>query len=123
MKLQTTRTDGRNVFTAYGDDYVSVNAQRHDVNLIVFPDRLIERWTQASNDTLASSDMAVLASLEADILLLGTGNQIRFPSPALCQPLIRAGKGLEVMDIHAACRTYNILVGEGRYVAAALIFS
>lgn len=123
MKLQLARSEGWNTFTAYGDGYVSVNAVRHNSSVVVLPYRLIERWTTASFETLAPTDFDFLATLDAEIVLLGTGNQLRFPHPGLLQPLMRARKGLEVMDTYAACRTYNVLVGEGRKVAAALIFS
>ena len=123
MKLQPTPSDGRNIFTAYGDGYVSINAVRFSNNLVVLPERLIEKWTEASFTTLTANDFDFLASLDAEIVLLGTGNQLRFPRPELLQPLMQARKGLEVMDIQAACRTYNVLVSEGRNVAAALIFS
>ena len=53
----------------------------------------------------------------------GTGKQARFPHPELLQPLIQAHKGLEVMSVDAACRTYNLLISEGRQVAAALMLS
>jgi len=53
--------------------------------------------------------------------LIGTGARFQFPEPALLAPLQKAGIGVEVMDTQAACRTYNILLGEGRSVAAALI--
>jgi uncharacterized protein len=122
MKLKLAQSDGRNAFTAYGEGYVSVNAIRHHDNLVVLPDRLIPEWTQASFATLTLADFELLAALDTEIVILGTGNQLRFPRPELLQPLISAQKGLEVMDIQAACRTYNILVGEGRKVAAALIF-
>lgn len=112
-----------NVVTAYGDDYVSVNAVRHSANLIVLPSRIIENWTLSRFEDLALDDCALLAALEVEVLLLGTGNQLRFPRPELLQPLIAVNKGLEVMDLQAACRTFNILAGEGRSVAAALIFS
>ena len=65
----------------------------------------------------------MIASLDTDTVRLVTGNLIRFPRPELLRPLIQAQKGLEVMDIQAACRTYNVLIGEGRKVAAGLIFS
>jgi uncharacterized protein len=123
MKLKLAQTEGQNAFTAYGEGYVSVNAIRHSSNLIVLPDRLITDWTQASFETLRVSDFELLAALDCEILLLGTGNQLRFPRSELLRPLVQAQKGLEVMDIHAACRTYNVLIGEGRKVAAALIFS
>ena len=58
----------------------------------------------------------------AQIVLLGTGPRQRFPHPRLTAALASAGIGLEVMDVQAACRTYNILVAEERKVAAALLF-
>ena len=122
MKLQLAQSEGWNTFTAYGDDYVSVNAVRHKTSLVVMPFRLIENWTSASVETLAIADFELLASLETEIILLGTGNRLQFPRPELLQPLMAARKGLEVMDTHAACRTFNILVAEKRKVAAALIF-
>ncbi|WP_301100832.1 Mth938-like domain-containing protein [Propionivibrio sp.] len=123
MKLKLTKTEGQNAFTAYGEGYVSVNAVRHSSNLIALPDRLITDWTQACFETLRVADFEMLAALDTEIVLLGTGNLLRFPRPELLRPLIKAQKGLEVMDIQAACRTYNVLIGEGRKVAAALIFS
>ena len=60
--------------------------------------------------------------LQAEIVLLGTGPRQRFPHPRLTAALASAGIGLEVMDVQAACRTYNILVAEERKVAAALLF-
>jgi len=123
MKLQLAQTGDLNSITAYGDGYVSVNAVRHNDNLVVLPDRLILDWTRATFDTLCVADFEVLASLDAEIVLLGTGNQLRFPRPELLRPLVQVQKGLEVMDVRAACRTYNVLISEGRKVAAGLIFS
>jgi len=121
MKLQLEKTDGLNTFTAYGEGYVSVNGIRHNCNLAVLPDRLLPNWTLATFETLGAADLELLASLDAEIILLGTGNQLRFPNPELLRPLVQAQKGLEVMDLPAACRTYNILVGEGRKVAVGLL--
>lgn len=122
MKLQIAPTEGQNTVTAYGEGYVSVNAVRHSDNLVVLPDRLIAGWTQASFETLSVADFELLAALDSEIILLGTGNQLRFPRPELLQPLVKAQKGIEVMDIQAACRTYNVLISEGRRAAAALLF-
>lgn len=123
MKLQLEKTVGLNAFTAYGDDYVSVNAVRHTENLIVLPDRLIPAWTSADFASLSLADFEQLAALESEIIILGTGRLLRFPPAELMQPLIGAQKGLEVMDLKAACRTYNVLLGEKRQVAAALLFA
>ncbi len=123
MKLQLAQTEGWNTFTEYGEDYVSVNAVRHQDNLIVLPYQLIEKWTPASFSTLSRTDFDFLATLDAEIILLGTGKLLRFPSPELMQSLMQARKGIEVMDTQAACRTFNVLAGEKRKVAAALLFS
>lgn len=121
MKLHLAKTDGMYAFTGYGDGYVAVNGKPHHCNLLVQPQQLTPEWTKASFETLTIEDFAILAGLDTEILLLGTGARLRFPPPALMQPIYAVGKGLEVMDTSAACRTYNILVAEGRKVACALL--
>ena len=123
MKLHTSNIDGLNIFTAYGEGYVAVNAVRYGHSVIVLPNRVIEAWTTADTESLALADFELLAALDAEIVLLGTGATLRFPRPDLLQPFMQARKGIETMDNHAVCRTYNVLAGEGRKVAAALIFS
>lgn len=121
MKLQLEKNDNLNTVTAYGEGYVSINGIRHDSNLVITPTRLSLKWTEATFETLTVADVAYLASLDAEIILLGTGKSLRFPRPELLRPLIEAQKGLEVMDLAAACRTYNVLMSEGRKVAAGLL--
>jgi uncharacterized protein len=121
VKLHATTPGGVNTFTGYGDGYVMVNGERRDSSVVVLPDR-IEAWRPEGFDALSAGDFAFLLDLEAEIILLGTGARQRFPHPRLTAALSRAGIGLEVMDIQAACRTYNILVAEERKVAAALLF-
>lgn len=110
------------MFTAYGEGYVTVNQDKHHKNLILLPDTIIPEWTEATFDTLTSADMEKLLELGTEIVLLGTGQRLRFPPGALIRPFAPAGIGLEIMDLQAACRTYNILAAEGRKVAAALLF-
>jgi uncharacterized protein len=122
MKLQLTPSGGWNVFTAYGEAYVEVNAIRYANSIVVLQNRVIEAWTGADFASLSLADFEFLAALDAEIILLGAGSMLRFPRPELLQPFMQARKGFETMDNHAACRTYNLLTGEGRKVAAALIF-
>ena len=122
MKLHQSNIAGLNIFTAYGEGYVAVNHQKYEKNLIVLPESLTEGWTTAKVETLTEADMAPLLTLGTEIVLLGTGGRSRFPASPLLRPFIPAGIGLEVMDLQAACRTYNILAAEGRKVAAALLF-
>ena len=123
MKLHLANSDGLNTFTGYGEGYVAVNGRNFADNVAVLPGKIIDRWTTASFETLSEADFALLAGLGADILLLGTGATCRFPPSRLLRPIAEQRVGLEVMDSKAACRTYNILVAEGRKVACALLIA
>ena len=122
MKLHVSGPGSRNAITGYGEGYVMVNGQRYESSLIVLPDRVVA-WDATGFDALSPEHFLSLKDLRAEILLLGTGPKQRFPHPRLTAPLAEAGIGLEVMDLKAACRTYNILVAEERKVAAALLFA
>ena len=121
MKFHLDPRTGLNAFTGYGPGYVMVNNVRHERNLAVLPETILEDWTAGGFDSLAAADFAMLAGRGLEIVLLGTGSRIRWPNPELLRPLIEDKLGVEVMDTAAACRTYNILMGEGRKVAAALL--
>ena len=110
------------MFTAYGEGYVAVNHEKHEKNLILLPDSIIPEWSTATIATLGEADIEKLLKIGTEIILLGTGNRLRFPPGALLRPFAPAGIGVEIMDIQAACRTFNILAAEGRHVAAALLF-
>lgn len=122
LKLHLANAAGQNIFSAYGDGYVMINGVRYERSMIVLPDRLITDWAASSFDALTTTQLAPLAALEREIVLLGTGRRLRFPRPEIMRPLIEAQIGVEVMDVPAACRTYNILLAEDRKVAAALLF-
>jgi uncharacterized protein len=121
MKLHQARSEGRNLVTGYGAGHVVVNGTRFERSMIVLPDRVIEEWGPQANGSLDSDAVSRLTALGVDIVLIGTGERLDFPQPSVLRPLIEAGIGFEVMDTPAACRTYNILMGEERKVAAALI--
>ena len=123
MKLHLNNISGINAFTGYGEGYVMVNRQRYERNLVVLRDRLVTDWQPAGFDDLEAGHFALLAELQPEIVLLGTGARLRFPQPELTRALYEARIGLEVMDLQAACRTYNILAAEERKVAAALLFN
>lgn len=92
-------------------------------NLIISPDAIHYRESPESYEALEKSHIEFALGFEPEILLLGTGDRIQFPSAELMSlPTVR-GIGLEVMDTAAACRTFNILVGENRQVVAILLMS
>lgn len=121
MKIDRVAAEGRNVFTAYDDGWVEVSGRRHAANVVVAGDRVVPGWTEGGLESLTREQVESLVALAPEILLIGSGRAFRFPSPALLAPLYAARVGVEVMDTRAACRTYNILLAEGRGVVAALI--
>lgn len=121
MKLHATQPTSLNTVTAYGSGYVEINAQRHQQALIVQPETPVEPWPVERFEELAVAHFARLAELKPEVVLLGTGGRQRFPHPRLTAPLTAAGIGVEAMDSGAACRTYNILMTEGRRVLLALL--
>ncbi len=120
MKFHLSQSDS-NVFTAYGAGWVEINRVRHEQNLVALPDRIVEPWADGGFAALSADDFAQLLELAPEIVLLGTGESIRFPHPRLTAALHAARIGVDVMDVRAACRTFNVLSAEGRKVAAALL--
>jgi uncharacterized protein len=107
--------------TSYGLDWVRVGEQEFRRSLIVTAERLVSDWPPQTFGDLVESHFETIASLEPEIVLLGTGSRQRFPRTSLFRSLLARGVGVEVMDTAAACRTYNIIMLEGRRVAAALL--
>ena len=125
MKLYQDNNANLNVVTGYGDDHVMVNKVRHDGNLILTAGQIRTGWAPEARGDLGAQlaeDLAAVAELRPEIVIVGTGQRQRFPAPALLRPLIEARIGFEFMDLPAACRTYNILVGEGRAVVLGLLY-
>ena len=120
MKLHLSRSANSFLITSYGKDHILINGVRHECSLIVLPDEVVTGWARDLLQ-LTPEHFDALALRAPEIVLLGSGKRLRFPSPALYAGLIKANIGVEVMDTPAACRTYNILAAEGRRVAAALI--
>jgi uncharacterized protein len=121
LKFHLQQSAGKNAVTGYGEGYVAINGERYSQSLIVGPERLITDWPARSVEALGADHLAAIVEMAPEIVLLGTGSRFQFPEPAILAPLHRAGIGVEVMDTPAACRTYNILMGEGRNVIAAVI--
>ena len=121
LKLFSDPRSARNTITAYGTDHVAVNGRVLRSSLMVTPETLADDWGPNAITALTADHLQPLVALPCDVILLGTGIRQCFPSHALLRPLIEAGRPVEVMDTAAACRTYNILMAEGRAVVAALI--
>lgn len=120
MKLHLDRSDVQYSITGYGPGHVLINGTRHETGLVILPDALITDWADTF-EQLDATHFARLHALHPELVLFGSGVRQRFPAPALYRSLIEAHIGVEIMTTAAACRTYGILAGEGRRVAAALL--
>jgi uncharacterized protein len=121
MKLHSDNTQQYQTVTGYDAGGVEINAQRFDFSLIVMPEVPPRAWEVARFEDLAASHFEQIALDNPDVVVLGTGERQRFVHPRLTTSLSDKRIGVECMDSHAACRTYNILMGEGRKVTLALI--
>ena len=125
MKLHLNTTQGQNAITGHGEGYIAVNHQQIHHAVIVLPSAPVVRWqiADSSNDTAALklADFESLLALNQELIVFGSGNTFCFPEPAILAAFAMAKIGFEVMDTPAACRTYNVLMSEGRNVAAALL--
>jgi uncharacterized protein len=121
VKLQADSQAALNTVSAYGPDYIEINAVKHDSSLLLMPEGPIETWSCKSFEDLTASDFQQIAQKKPALVIFGSGKKIRFPRAELIAPLIEAKIGIETMDLQAACRTYNILMAEGRNVLAALL--
>jgi len=120
MKFQPERSDAQTI-TAYGPDWLRIDADRVTASTIISARGVRLPWQCGRFEDLTPAHFAQLAELEAELVIFGSGRQLRFVPPVWLQPLMVRRMGLETMDTQAACRTYNILAGEGRNVVAALL--
>ena len=121
MKFMQEVRPAANVVTGFSPEAVTVGAQRLSGPLAVSAEQLLHPWSAAPLAELTLAHFAPVLAWQPEILLLGTGERQRFPAPALIAALLGRRVGLEVMDSRAACRTYNVLVGESRAVVLALL--
>ncbi len=122
MKLQPDKSSAPLV-RAYTQEWLQIDDQRFAQSVIVssLPEHPPRPWAPGTLEELVAEHLAELANSGAELVLLGTGQRLRFPPAAWLAPFAQQRVGLESMDTAAACRTYNILASEGRKVLAALL--
>ena len=115
------QTASPTVVTGSGEGWIRVGTTEYRQNCVLTPDSVETGFAPAGLAGLHEQDFAALLAHQPEIVLLGTGARQQFVHPRLIAPLTAARVGVETMDTRAACRTFNILLGEGRRVVAALI--
>jgi uncharacterized protein len=121
LKLHQDSSAALNTVTGYGAHYVDINLERHESSIVVLPDAPVIPWPVSSFEALESEHFEMVLAREPELVVFGSGSRLRFPHPRLTAALLARRIGVESMDFMAACRTYNILMAEGRRVAAALL--
>ncbi|MEO5660983.1 MAG: Mth938-like domain-containing protein [Polaromonas sp.] len=124
MKLQPDRLDVQSIL-AYGTGWVGLGSnglgEKIDYSIVIGSHGEKFAWNCTSFEQLDAGHFELLATLKPELVIFGSGKRLKFPPPVFLRSLIAQRIGLETMDTLAACRTYNILAGEGRHVIAALL--
>lgn len=120
MKLHADRFDVQTI-SGYGPGWVAIDKEEFTHSLIVGSRGERLEWNCERFEDLTPEHFAQLVALNPEVVIFGSGEKNRFPPPAWLAPLMSQRIGVESMNTQAACRTYNILAGEGRHVIAALL--
>jgi uncharacterized protein len=121
LKLQPDAAQNLNTVTRYGPGFIEINQVSHASSVLVMPEGPITPWLIQRFEDLRPTDFEQMIALQPQVIIFGSGARIRFPKPELLAPLFKAKIGIETMDLQAACRTYNILMAEGRQVLGAFL--
>lgn len=120
VKFELDSGEAQFQIRGYSATEVTVNDSTLRRSFVLMPDRLVTEWGPQCAEELTAAHVESLLAFQPQLVLLGTGVRIRFPSAQVMRPLIEAGVGYEVMDTRAACRGYAIMSAEGRRVVAAM---
>jgi uncharacterized protein len=120
MKFTQDLTSGINVIRSYAPGELRVNEETYRDTVILDASTVLSEPNVRHLDEIAGIEAARILALQPELILLGTGARQVFPAPAFGAQFLRQGIGFEVMDTGAACRTFNVLVGEQRRVVALL---
>lgn len=121
MKFQPDIASGVNVITRHEPGRLWVGTALHTHSVLVPWQGPVLAWPAAQPEALTIEHFEQIAALQPEVVIFGSGERLRFVSPALLQPLMALRIGIETMDTAAACRTYNVLVSEQRRALAALL--
>ncbi len=121
MEISLERPDDFLYVRRVENDAVTVVDRRFTRSLVLARNRVIENWPVSNASCLEPADIEPILALSPEVVLLGTGHSQRFPPSNTLHAFLAADIGVEVMDNHAAARTYAVLAGEGRNVVVAFI--
>ena len=124
MKLQPDRLEVQSIL-GYGPGWVGLGhngvAQKIERSIVIGSRGEKFEWNCARFEDLTEEHFTQLVATQPELVIFGSGSRLRFAPPSLMRALMHRHIGIETMDTLAACRTYNVLAGEGRQVVAALL--
>jgi uncharacterized protein len=123
MKFTEDFANTSHVIRSYSVEGLDINGNIYTSSLIVSPDSLIPEWLISDISQLSSDHFISILDAKPEIVIIGTGERLRFPGPEVYAEVINLNIGVEFMDSGAACRTYNVLVSENRHVVAGIILN
>ena len=121
MKFAQDSQDDGYVISAYGENSVSINGKLFRQSLIITRTKLNENWEVSAVELLQADHINQILAFNPELIIIGTGDKLIFPAVEVYSGIIEHGIGVDFMDTRAACRTYNILMSEGRDIVAGLI--
>lgn len=123
MKFQPDQLAGTNVITRQDAGELWVGQTRFRHSLLVPWVGVVQPWAPSLPQQLTAEHFELVLDLKPELVIFGSGPRLKFVSPALTRALIERRIGVETMDTGAACRTFNVLVAEGRAAVAALLLA
>lgn len=121
MEIALDSTADKYLVRSYQPGKITINNITYTENLILTPQTIISPWLAKSLDHLSNEHIELILKLNPSVVIFGSGSEMVLPIPSLMHLFQAKNIGIEIMNTHAACRTYNVLVSEDRAVVAAMI--
>lgn len=121
MKFSAADSGQGHLVNGYEPGRIVIDGKSYREGLILTPERIVGGWGPEDAAALGEEHIRALVELEPQVIVIGTGARQVFPTPDVYAVVLGCGVGVEIMDTGAACRTYNIVMAEGRRIVAGLI--
>ncbi len=122
MDITEDFADAKFIITGYEPGKVLINHKAYQQSLIISPESLVHPWKVTDVLHLNEDTLVSILEDQPEIMIIGTGEALILPEPKIIALFAQHQIGLETMNTSAACRTYGILIAEGRKAAAGIIF-
>jgi uncharacterized protein len=120
MKFAEDHNHSKYKITGYDSGGVEINGLMHKKSFILSPMELVNDWQPQELQSLKVEHFDAFYTMKPEVIILGTGDKQIFPEREILKYLVQNRIGYEIMDTQAACRTFNIIMAEGRTVVAGM---